>query len=180
MERRDMERSAWTRVFSKKQIIRDFTLGQRRGKISLMKILQIRAPLVRSDGERDVVLADEGYYWLQLALHGSHAWFTAMFDARGEFIQIYVDVTDGNEALSENPSFEDMYLDFVVSGDKVFELDRDELEEAFCSGRISAEQYATALSEGKRIRDELLGHREEIRAFFCSQFEKLKNEPDLS
>ena len=38
MSRRDMERSAWTRVLAKKQIIRDFVCGEHRGKISLLKI----------------------------------------------------------------------------------------------------------------------------------------------
>ena len=120
MSKRDMSRSAWTRVLSKKQIIRGFSRGDRVGKISLMKILALSAPLIRSYEGRDCVLADAGYYWLQLAMHASHAWFTVMFDERGELVQIYVDVTDGNDALIDDPCFEDMYLDYVVHGGRVY------------------------------------------------------------
>ena len=110
MDVRDMARSAWTRIRSKQQIIRDFAWGEYLGKVSLLKILDITAPLIRSYEGHEVLLADTGYYWLQLAIHGSHAWFTVMFDARGKLIQIYVDVTDGNDALKDNPTFSDLYL----------------------------------------------------------------------
>ena len=176
MSERDMERSAWTRVLSKKQIIRDFALGERRGKISLLKILALTEPMMRSYEGREIVLADAGYCWLQLALDRSHAWFTVMFDEQGRLIQIYVDVTDGNRALIANPRFEDMYLDYVVHGARVYELDRDELEEAYRSGAITEIQYETALTAGERIYRELEQNREEIQTFFKSQFRTLRAE----
>ena len=178
MSRRDMQRSAWTRVLSKKQIIRDFRCSEGQGKISLLKILRVSEPFVRGCGGRAVVLADAGYFWLQLALDGAHAWYTVMFDDLGRFLQIYVDVTDGNEASTENPSFEDLYLDFVVAEGRVFELDRDELEEAFSSSKLSREQYETALAEGERLRRLLTGHTEELRRFFSEQFVRLLPELD--
>ena len=113
MSKKDMLRSAWTRVRSKKQIIREFACGEHKGKISLLKILELSGPFVRRYENREIVLADAGYYWLQLAEDRSHAWFTVMFDDQGRFIEIYVDVTDGNDALAENPTFDDMYLDYV-------------------------------------------------------------------
>lgn len=171
-----MERSAWTRVLSKKQIIRDFALGERRGKISLLKILALTEPMMRSYEGREIVLADAGYCWLQLALDRSHAWFTVMFDEQGRLIQIYVDVTDGNRALIANPRFEDMYLDYVVQGARVYELDRDELDLAFSAGRISRAQYETALAEGEKIRRDLTANAEAIQAFFRAQFELLRRE----
>ena len=103
-----------------------------------------------------------------------------MFDDLGRFLQIYVDVTDGNEASTENPSFEDLYLDFVVAEGRVFELDRDELEEAFSSSKISREQYETALAEGERLRRLLTGHTEELQRFFSEQFVRLLPELEQS
>ena len=120
MSKKDMLRSAWTRVRSKKQIIREFACGEHKGKISLLKILELSGPFVRRYENREIVLADAGYYWLQLAEDRSHAWFTVMFDDQGRFIEIYVDVTDGNDALAENPTFDDMYLDYVVADGKVY------------------------------------------------------------
>ncbi len=173
MSERDMERSTWTRVLSKKQIIRDFALGERRGKISLLKILALTEPMMRSYEGREIVLADAGYCWLQLALDRSHAWFTVMFDEQGRLIQIYVDVTDGNRALIANPRFEDMYLDYVVHGARVYELDRDELDRAFSAGLISRAQYERALAEGEKLFRDLVEHREEIKAFFSARFREL-------
>ena len=178
MDVRDMARSAWTRIRSKQQIIRDFAFENYIGKISLLKILEISEPLKRCYEGRQVVLADAGYFWLQLAIHGSHAWFTVMFDENGELIQIYVDVTDGNDALKANPTFSDLYLDYVVHGSKVYELDRDELESAYASGMLSKEQYEAAVAAGERIGLALERNREEIKAFFIRQFHRLKAELD--
>ena len=176
MPEKDMLRSTWTRVLSKRQVIRDFIRGEDQGKISLLKILEISGQLKRSYEDREVVLADAGYYWLQLAMDRSHAWFTVMFDEQGRFVEIYVDVTDGNDALKDDPTFEDMFLDYVVCDGKVYELDRDELEEAFASGTISQVQYETALAEGRKIRRDLTENTEQIRAFFQEQFDKLRPE----
>lgn len=176
MEVRDMERRAWTRLTAKKQIIRDFACGDRRGKISLMKILAVSEPFRRRVDGRDTVLAGPGCWWLQLALHGSRAWYTVMFDPSGRFIQAYVDVTDGNDALRDDPVFTDMYLDYVLSGEGVAELDRDELDEAFARGRITKEQYDSALDEGRRIYALLSENGQKAREFFREQFERLKKE----
>ena len=178
MARKDMARSAWTRVLSKKQIVRGFVCGEREGKISLLKILQIREPFKRSYEGREVVLADAGYYWLQLAADRDRAWFTVMFDDKGRLVQIYVDVTDGNDAQAENPSFEDLYLDYVVYGGQVYELDRGELDAAFASGAISRAQYDSALAAGERIRGELSRNTDRIISFFTEQFETLRPELD--
>ncbi len=177
MSERDMARSDWTRVYSKKQVFRDFSCKGRKGRISLLKITAIRSPFIRRLDGHEVLLADVGYYWLQLAFDGSHAWYTVMFDDSGELIQIYVDVTAGNEALKENPTFVDMFLDYVVWGGKVYELDRDELEEAFSSGAIDERQYLTAIDEGKRIRDFLTENTQQVREFFIRQFHGM--EPEL-
>ena len=176
MDLRDMERSAWTRIRAKRQIIRDFAFENYIGKISQLKILEISEPLKRSYDGQEVLLADVGYSWLQLAIHRSHAWFTVMFDETGKLIQIYVDVTDGNDALKPNPTFSDLYLDYVVHGSQVYELDRDEVEEAYRSGAITEIQYETALTAGERIYRELKQNREQIQAFFSSQFESLRVE----
>ena len=160
MVRKDMLRSDWSRIREKRQCIRDFSWQGRRGKISLLEILEIGEPLVRQYEGRDVVLAHRGYFWLQLGFHGDTAWYTVMFDPRGELVQIYVDV----------------YLDFVVHGERVYELDRDELEAAYASGEISRALYDTALTAGDRLGELLREHREQIQDFFREQFRLLRAE----
>ena len=176
MVRKDMLRSDWSRIREKRQCIRDFSWQGRRGKISLLEILEIGEPLVRQYEGRDVVLAHRGYFWLQLGFHGDTAWYTVMFDPRGELVQIYVDVTAGNDCQREDPVFDDLYLDFVVHGERVYELDRDELEAAYASGEISRALYDTALTAGDRLGELLREHREQIQDFFREQFRLLRAE----
>ena len=178
MVRKDMLRSDGHRIRRKRQIIRDFAREGREGKISLLEILEITEPLVREYEGREVVLADRGYFWLQLGLQGDTAWYTVMFDPEGELVQIYVDVTAGNDCERENPVFDDLYLDFVVHGEQVYELDRDELEAAYASGEISGALYETALAAGERLGKLLREQREQIQTFFREQFRQLKAEWD--
>lgn len=130
MVTKDMARSEWTRIRSKKQIILPCSVDGRQGKISLMKLLDVMDPFSRVYNGREIVLADNGYYWLQLAMENDHAWFTVMFDDQGKLLQIYVDITNGNHTEQDDPTFEDLFLDYVVYGDDVYELDRNELDEA--------------------------------------------------
>ena len=178
MVRKDMLRSDGHRIRRKRQIIRDFAREGREGKISLLEILEITEPLVREYEGREVVLADRGYFWLQLGLQGDTAWYTVMFDPEGELVQIYVDVTAGNDCERENPVFDDLYLDFVVHGERVYELDRDELEAAYASGEISGALYETALAAGERLGKLLREQREQSQTFFREQFRQLKAEWD--
>ena len=122
MSKKDMLRSTWTRVTSKKQIIRDYTCGECRGKVSLLKILEINGALKRTYNNREIVLADVGYYWLQLAFDGSHAWYTVMFDPRKRLVQIYIDVTDGNHTSCDNPFSRICILIMLCAGTKCMNL----------------------------------------------------------
>lgn len=176
MTGKDMERSTWTRVTEKKQIIRDFACRGHRGKISLLRIDAVTAPMLRTYEGRDIVLADAGYYWLQLAIEGGFFWFTAMFGPDGRFIQVYADVTDGNRTDKDDPDFDDLYLDYVLYGGRVYELDRDELEEALASGDVTPEQYGTAVREGERVRRDMAENAGKIEAFFTDRFAELKEE----
>jgi len=171
---KDMERSEWTRIRAKKQIILPFFCEGRHGKISLMKLMDVSTPFCRSYNGREIVLADNGYYWLQLAMEGEHAWFTVMFDALGNLLQIYVDVTSGNETDKDDPTFEDLFLDYVLYGNDVYELDREELEAAHSAGVISEAQCEAALAAGEKISHELTENTEQIKDFFSEQFEKMK------
>ncbi|MBQ7474121.1 MAG: DUF402 domain-containing protein [Oscillospiraceae bacterium] len=173
MVTKDMARSEWARIRARKQIILPFSMALRQGKISLMKLLDVSEPFCRSYNGREIVLADNGYYWLQLAVEGEHAWFTVMFDDRGNLLQIYADVTGGNDTEKENPTFEDLFLDYVLYENDVYELDRNELDEAYSSGGISRKQYEEALMAGEEIYRNFSEKPDRISAFFCDQFRML-------
>ena len=141
MNIKTMRRDEWSRILKKKVIIREFAYGNVEGKVSLLKILKVSEPLWVGYGTQKVKIADENHSWVQLALENGYFWITAMFDEKDQPFEIYIDMTDGNHTQVDNPYFEDMYLDYAISGDMVLELDRDELDEAFRERNISKERY---------------------------------------
>ncbi len=148
MDRRTMRRDDWTRILEKDVIIRDFRWNGLPGKISLIKIKKVSGPRFVDYGTEKVKIVDEGYSWVQFALEGAYYWVTSMFDPQDRLVQIYIDITGGNITDTDDPWFEDMYLDYVVHGDAVLEMDRDELTEAYKNGRITKEQYERTAREG--------------------------------
>ena len=141
---RDMRRTEWQRITKRRYISREETdIFGSAGRISLISIDEVTGPLTVHYRSRDVLIADAGYSWFQAAVPGACWWLTAMFDAYDRLIQIYFDITGGSRFDDpENPTFEDMYLDIVVSSDGSIEVvDRDELDEALRSGTITAAQH---------------------------------------
>ncbi len=171
-----MYRTEWTGILRKKQIIRPFVRCERHGKISLLQILEVREPFVRPFGDEQVVLADTGYAWLQLALEGERVWYTVMFDPEGKLVQIYADITDGNITDTEDPRFTDMYLDLVVYKKEIRVLDTDELDQAYRQGMISEEQYRHAREASQELQVFLQEHMNEVYAFFAEQYTWLRDE----
>lgn len=169
-----MNRDSWRRVLERKIHTQAFAWGGLRGKISLLEIERLTAPLTIDYGTYQVKIVDEGYCWLQIAFDRQFFWVTAMFDENGRLAEVYVDMTDGNVVDVENPYFEDMYLDYVLTGGRVLELDRDELDEALQSGAISRVQYERTLSEGAKVRSYLETHMQEAVDLICREYRRLK------
>ncbi len=175
MKIRTMQRNDWNTVMTeKKYLIEPCTFRGKEGKISLIFMERVDKPFY-ADGKK---LADTGYSWLQAALQGEYFWMTAMFDETGRFCEIYIDMTDGSRTDTEDPFFTDMYLDYVVTEEGIQELDREELDEAFKSGRITKEQYLRTISEGEKLKNFLTGHREEIFSLLRSEYERLRKKAE--
>ncbi len=174
MNRKTMYREDWTRILEKEVIIRDFQWKGVSGKISLLKIKKIRSPLSVDYLTEKVKIVDTGYSWVQFALEGQYYWVTSMFDEQDRLVQIYIDMTDGNVTDIDDPYFDDLYLDFVVHGDAVLEMDRDELTNAFEKGLITKEQYERTIREGNHMLRYLRENHNELAAVLISEQRKLK------
>lgn len=174
MKIKSMTRGDWQRLYRKQVSIYDFQYRERKGKIALLTIQELRAPLVISYGTRRVKLADVGYTWLQMAFEGEYFWVTAMFDENDELKEIYVDMTDGNILTAEDPYFRDMYLDYVILQGDILELDMDELEEAYDYGEISKEQYERTLSEGEKVWEYLTRNAGKLTELVKKEQKRLK------
>jgi len=101
---------------------------------------------------------------------------TSMFNPEGKLLQLYFDITNGTIfEHPENPCFDDMYLDLVLSADGyIAVLDRDELDEAYAEHVISQKEYERTLAEGKELEDYLENNKEEMMEFCRKWYQILK------
>lgn len=153
MYTKDMRRTDWQRILEREFSSGDFEYRGTRARESLMLMKKITAPLSVRNGPEKVKIVDKGYSWLQTAVEGQFIWLTAMFDEKGALLQVYFDITAGNRFDDpENPTFEDMYLDVVLTprGD-IYVLDEDELNEALAAGDITREAYEQAKEACKKL-----------------------------
>jgi len=175
MKTKSMTRADWQRLYKRKVSIYDYQYEGRNGKIALLTIQELRAPLVISYGTRRVKLADVGYTWLQMAFEDEYFWVTAMFDDKDELKEIYVDMTDGNILDADDPYFRDMYLDYVILQGDILEMDLDELEEAYDYGEITKEQYERTLSEGEKVWEYLTRNAGKLTELVKTEQKRLKS-----
>ena len=100
-----------------------------------------------------------------------------MFDEHDRLIQIYFDITGGSRFDDpENPTFEDMYLDIVVSADGSIEVvDRDELDEALQSGAITAAQHQGAIENCDMLEKFLRENTADVMAWCQTRQRELKH-----
>lgn len=152
-----MRRTDWHRVTRRKEIFRPMEWDGGPGLAGLLVIQEVTAPLTKSFPHGPVKIADKGFSWLQIALRDARFWLTAMFDDQDRLIQLYCDITAGNQFDDpENPWFEDMYLDIVAAPDGALRvLDEDELEEALQKGDISSLAYDQARQDCQALYEYL-------------------------
>ncbi len=175
-KRRDMRRTDWKRILKRDYVWDTCSYLGMEGISSLILIHKITEPLTVRNGDHDVTIVEEGLSWLQIAFRDQYIWVTAMFDQQDRLLQIYFDITDGNHLEPvENPIFDDMYLDIVMEPDgMLYVLDRDELDEAYQTKKISPEQYERTLREGERLFAWLEKNAQAFADFCCRQRMKLK------
>jgi len=175
-KRRDMRRTDWKRILKRDYVAERCTFQGVEGIASLIMIREITQPLTVRNGDHDVTIVDRGMSWVQVALQDQYVWATVMFDRQGRLLQLYFDITNGNcLEPADNPTFEDLYLDIVMEPDgSLYVLDRNELDEAFKAGKITAEQYERTVAEGERLYKWLQEHGQAFAAFGCEQRMKLK------
>ena len=176
---RDMRRTDWKRITKRRYTSReDADIFGNAGRISLTSIDEVTGPLTVHYQSRAVLIADAGFSWFQAAVPGARWWLTAMFDTHDRLIQIYFDITGGSRFDDpENPTFEDMYLDIVVSADGSIEVvDRDELDDALQNGILTAAQHEEAVREGDKLYHFLKENAESVFAWCAEQQKLLKAE----
>lgn len=166
MEVRNMKRSDWRRILKRDYASRACAAGGALEMESVLTIREITAPLQVSRGAKRVTIVERGYRWVQIAREGAYVWLTAMFDERGQFLQMYFDITAGNRFdTPDDPTFRDMYLDVVVTPEgEILVLDQDELDAALAQGEITPREHGRAQDVCRGLCAWLEEHRFELQA----------------
>lgn len=178
MKLRDMYRTDWTRIKKREYFSRACTLDSRPARESLILIRDITSPLTVTSAGMPVKIVEKNYSWIQVAQEGSFWWLTAMFDEKGNLLQMYFDITAGNLFDDpENPKFRDMYLDLVLRPDGVVVLlDEDELNEALAKQEITQAEYDQTLSACQKLHQHLLAHPHGVMDYCRKTYRSLRAE----
>lgn len=174
-----MRRTDWHLILKRQYLCRrEPDIFGAAGCISLISIDEVTAPFSVHYQGRDVCIADNGYSWLQAAIPDECWWLTAMYDADDQPIQIYFDITAGNRFDDAgNPTFEDRYLDIVLSVNGSLEIvDRDDLDEALQRGLLTAAQHEETVRDGDRLYRFLKENTKDVFAWCAERQKKLKIE----
>ena len=176
LKRKDMLRTEWKSILEKEYRYAVFLSNGQRAVASVLRMKKVSAPTMIHREKGDITIANEGDFWLQIAVENSAVWITAMYDRYLSLQQIYFDITNGNNFNSlENPTFEDLFLDVVMDAEgELKTLDQEELEAAFVSGVITQEQYRRADESGKHLCAYLHHQRQELLDFCFEKLMELK------
>lgn len=170
-----MSRSSWTRIIEREYSIIDVDENNLKGKAGLLHMKNVREPLTKFYGSNHITIVDNGYYWLQIGLENKNYWITAMYDNNEKLIQYYIDITKKNHVNNDNPCFDDLFIDVVIlSNAEKFQLDIDELKQAFAEQVITKEEYDLAINEANYISTSILNNREEFDNFCYKYFNLCK------
>lgn len=176
MKTKNMKRTGWRRLLEKTYTVRDCAPWGIPGRESALRIHKVTAPLWVKEGHDEVCIADAGHTWIQVACHGQPWWLTAMFDRDDRFLQIYFDIARPPCFDDpDDPTFEDLYLDIVLTSQlELVILDREELEAALESGEIDRETHAFALAACEKLYHWLETHKNEIVAYVAKVSMEMK------
>lgn len=172
---RDMRRSDWHRILERAYKASPCSFQGMEGVVSLLQMKRVTEPLKVQHEFGEVLIADVGYSWLQVAFKEQMFWATMMYSPEGKFLQGYFDITAWNKFEDvDNPTFRDMYLDLVLTADdKILVLDQDELDEALEQKEITMEEYQQTIDAGEKLYSFLQENRETFLQFCCEWREKL-------
>lgn len=175
LKKKYISKKNWKRVIAKRAVYMPFSYKNLNGEVALVKIEKVTEPLYKEYNKKNVKIADDGYFWLQIGTKNKNYWITAMYDNERRLIQYYIDITKENIICENGESyFYDLFLDVVkLSNGEVFLLDEDELKEALENKIIDKKDYAMAYNEAKNIIKKIKNGEFELLRICDYYFEKM-------
>lgn len=181
--KKTLSRTEWKRVTERQDVYMPIKNELFSGMAGLLYLRSVREPLYVTypkeyggfpDGK--VKIADNGYYWMQIAPQDCHWWLTIMFDNNGMLLQSYFDMTrENNVSNTRDAYFWDLFLDVAIpaQGEPVI-LDRDELDDALRDGTITQKEHQSAIETAVKIIDWYRGHTDAYHTYIDTLFTALR------
>jgi predicted RNA-binding protein associated with RNAse of E/G family len=123
------------------------------GYVALLAFDAIDPPGRLAYGDQQLLIADNGYCWLQYYPRDAHHTLTATFDESDRFVYWYIDIVKAHGLGDDGiPWYDDLYLDIIILADgAIHVLDADELDEALATQRITPGDWQLAWDETNRL-----------------------------
>ena len=178
MKRKELGRYHWKNILERSDFHCCWEQNGQKGEAALIHIMKAAKIGIGQFRGEPVVIYQDDYHWLQIAMADSHWWLTVMVDAEGKITQYYFDITLENQLLQSRDSwFTDLYLDVVMMPDGRMDLlDEDELDAALESGEITEEQHHLAHQWANELMAELLENLPRLKELCEGLYRKLKQE----
>lgn len=140
-----IDKRHWRRLLDHDYIEVKVNNNKFNGIIGLISIKKVRDPLEVTVVNQRMVVADDGYQWLQILPEKKRYSMTVMFDDKGQPLQYYFDINLKNIIQKGRARTIDLCLDVLALPDGQYELvDQEDLERALKSNQITRKQYHEA------------------------------------
>ncbi len=171
MKRKFVDRSNWIRISKSKTKTVKLENDEFNGYICYTYIEKANKRLEVKPKDKEYLILDDGYTWVQIVPIDKHWTITIMYDENKKMIQWYIDITNMNGIDSDSRVFyDDMYLDITVTNDgEIILLDEQDINDALDNNVITSEQYKAAYKEASDMINFL-------RSKTPKYFERISNE----
>ncbi len=168
IKEKSLRRDEWPSEEYKDVLIEECKINHRRGMIAFI-MWKKGIDMVKVSNDT-LLIVDEGYTWLEIALENERYAITAMYDKDDHFIEAYFDLTKKNHLSYPDPKIYDMFIDIIISknGD-VRILDENELDLAYQDGTVTELEYQEILKTKDELYKYICLHRDEILRYLATK-----------
>ncbi|MCU5745768.1 DUF402 domain-containing protein [Staphylococcus sp. SQ8-PEA] len=140
-----IDKRHWRRIIDREYTEIKVNNNKFKGIIGLVEMRKVRDPLEVSVVDQNIIVADDGYQWLQILPEKKRYSITVMMDENCNPLEYYFDINVKNITQRGHARTLDLFLDVLVLPDGRYELvDEDDLLRALENQEISNKQYHEA------------------------------------
>lgn len=172
MKTKYIDKRSWRRLIRKEYHEIDVKDEQFEGIIGEIIMKKVKSPLVVNIIGEDIVVADDGYRWLQILPKDKHYSITVMYNRESQPIQYYIDINEANFPELGQARTHDLYLDVLVLPDGRYELvDEQDAKRALRKKEITKAQYDFAYQTANEIMQHVKNNFDDLvkLAVYCKE-----------